>query len=141
MTVDDDRSKMTINQWREAHGLGRFDFPEADSLYVPIPVSRPWSAATARHGQGKERAVSIDRTLPARYEPTDYTWQEFQRAFAVACTDAFEEYSRHPDPKLSPDPAITLPHSVFPLVSAMVNPITGKIVPITRISPFNWGQL
>lgn len=38
----DPRSKVTINQWREAQGLGRFDFPEADGLYVPIPVSRPW---------------------------------------------------------------------------------------------------
>lgn len=38
------------------------------------------------------------------------------------------------------DPAITLPHSVFPFVRAMVNPMTGAEVPIVRISPFGWGK-
>jgi hypothetical protein len=65
------------------------------------------------------------------HTPTDYTWAEFQHAFDIACTDAWEA-------QLMQDPTIVLPHSVFPDVTAMINPLTGRQVPITRISPFGW---
>ncbi|TCO57158.1 hypothetical protein [Actinocrispum wychmicini] len=65
--------------------------------------------------------------------PLDYTWAEFQRTFEIACTDAGEA-------KPIQDPTMVLPHSVFPHVTAMINPLTGHEVPITRISPFDWEQ-
>ena len=80
--------------------------------------------------------------IPPRtnYQPEDYTWQEFWKSFEIACTDAFEAYQAHPAPDLSPDPTVTLPYSVFPLIVAVVNPLTGKDIRITRISPFDWGK-
>lgn len=75
--------------------------------------------------------MSIGWTIPTRFEPADYTWSEFRRAFEVACTDAWDENP-------GSDPTITLPYSVFPEVVAMVNPLTGRDLPIIRISPFGW---
>lgn len=87
--------------------------------------------------------ISISRWEYVRDQPPDYTWNEFRRSFEAACLDAWEDFWRHPVPRpasLSPDPTITLPHSVFPYVTAMVNPATGTEIPITRISPFDWGK-
>lgn len=63
-------------------------------------------------------------------DPSPFTWQEFYRQWECACVDAWEAGRQ--------EPTVTLPLNVFPHGTHVQNPITGKMVEITRVSPFSW---
>lgn len=58
------------------------------------------------------------------------SWEEFAREWECACVEAWEANQQ--------EPTCTLPLNVFPHVSGIVNPCTGTLIPIFRMSPFGW---
>lgn len=78
-------------------------------------------------GIGRPRNAAV---LMGTYDPSPFTWQEFLRQWECACVDAWEAGQQ--------EPAVTLPHNVFPLATGVFNTYTGTVVPIIRMSPFDW---
>lgn len=62
--------------------------------------------------------------------PAPLSWSEFFQQWEEACHEAWEDGHQEPE--------VTLPLNVFPGGAALANPITGRLVPVTRISPFTW---
>lgn len=58
------------------------------------------------------------------------TWDEFFAAWETTCRESWDAGHQ--------EPTVTLPSYVFPHATAVANPVTGRLVTITRTSPFTW---
>lgn len=58
------------------------------------------------------------------------TWDEFFAAWETTCHEAWGAGRQ--------EPTVTLPSYMFPHATAVANPVTGRLVTITRTSPFTW---
>jgi hypothetical protein len=71
-------------------------------------------------------------------KPTDFTYTEFWHRFAAHCEKVWRERML--------EATLTLPDTVFPGLTAIINPTTGRLVEIQRVptfgvaSPFDWGK-